>query len=134
MKHIGWIALVIIGVGVVYNLTWTTEVVFANLSDAKTALRAAGFICTPDCISGDLGSGFVVSRQDMPRSQIYKLLKCGPMSSAWKGKVWAHHNSNVCRLATIPDNAGARQWGEILIFGDPDFLDEVEDALQHTRS
>jgi hypothetical protein len=102
---------------------------FQTLPEAKAKLDAAGFPCIADSSDGKLGTGFVVSREVTSWLEAGALCKAGPLGPEWKGKVWVGFNPHYYNLETIPDGAGVRIWGEIIAFGDADFLSQIDDAL-----
>ena len=54
------------------------------------------------------------------------------MRSNWKNKVWIRSHAPGL-MPTIPDDAGTRVWGCIFAYGDPEFLDEIENRLCRMR-
>lgn len=132
MKSSGWfigtIVVAILG-GLAYN-SKPSESTFAHLCDAKSHFVQAGFHCISDSASGELGSGFLLSRENVSWLEAGTLCKVGQMGPKWKGKVWVTFNSERWQLRTMPENAGARVWGSVIAFGDEELLDEIDSALK----
>jgi hypothetical protein len=106
------------------------EVTFRRLPDAKAALAASGYHCVSDCAGGDIGCGFMISREAISWHEVGTLRKAGPMGREWQGKVWVTINPDCWRLQTIPDQAGARVWGAVVAFGDDELLRELDALLR----
>ena len=131
MKWIRWFVgvVAILGLaGLVYS-TRQSVVTFAHLCDAQTWFLRAGFQCTPDCATGKLGSGFLLSRQSATWNEAGKLCKVGRMGPEWRGRVWVTFNTRQWQLQSIPEDAGTRRWGAIIAFGDPELLNELDGIL-----
>jgi hypothetical protein len=110
---------------------------FDNLQEAASTIRKLNYTCCSDRSDGKiqsvLVSGFMVSKELATWVQAGELCKIGPMGPNWVNKVW------VIRLPTaempvIPDNSGTRVWGRVFAFGDPAFLDEIENGLRECRA
>jgi hypothetical protein len=111
------------------GFTWYTghrQLNFANLAEAKATMSNAGCLCLSDREDGVMGSGFLLSREFYPWNKACLLCKIGPMGPEWEGKVWVTSNTPDWKLASLPDNAGVRMWGEVIAFGDEQMLREIE--------
>src|ERR1051325_7405970 len=123
------------GVGVLLLLTglsfWCKQdaVTFQHLRDAQARLLSAGFHCTSDVQAGRIGTGFLISRDQVGWSDVATLPKSGVMGPRWQGKVWVTTNPDDLQLQTIPDDADTRVWGDVIAFGDAELLDELDHAL-----
>ena len=112
------------------HVTRAHELSFANLEEAKARLLSAGFRCTSDNASGKVVTGFLVSKEGLAWNDAAVLCKIGKMGPKWKGKAWVTMSSPAWQLQTVPDEAGLRGWGGVLVFGDQDLLDELDRVLQ----
>ncbi|HZZ78598.1 MAG TPA: hypothetical protein VFE62_08770 [Gemmataceae bacterium] len=113
------------------GVTWYAgreTVNFQNLTEAKTFLTSAGFACYSDHVDGDIGTGFLISREPVTTGEVSLLCKVGPMGSKWRGKAWVTFISKDWRLASLPDGAAVREWGGVFAFGDEEVLREVDAA------
>ena len=124
----GLAGLLLTAAGVSYS-SKQAATTFTRLNQAYNRLATAGFHCTADSATGKLGSGFLLSRASATWSDAASLCKIGPMGPEWKGKVWVTFDSSMWQLRTIPENAGVRQWGAVIAFGDEDLLNEVDSML-----
>jgi hypothetical protein len=131
MKWMGWVSGLVL-LGAVVSFPFCTQqpgVTFHHLQQAKARLAAAGFICTVDSAGGKLGSGFLISREAMSWCEVGSLCKTGAMGPQWTGKAWVTTNPANFNLETLPDRAATRAWGDVVAFGDDQFLAEIDAAL-----
>ena len=106
-------------------------IAFASTHEAFASVKAAGFCCTADNPGGRIDNGFLVSRMEFQWQAIFLMHKGIFSASEWKGKVWFARRTASARLQdAVPDGAGVRVWGNVIAFGDADFLDELERALK----
>jgi len=126
---IGLLTLIVCGVAGWFLLHREVPVVFPTLEQAYVSIKQEGFLCVSDRVDGEIGAGFLVSREELTWAEVNSLVKAGPMGENWKGKVWVSYDSGRS-LVIIPENAHARVWGNVLAFGDKDFLTEIDSALQ----
>jgi|ERR1043165_1853403 hypothetical protein len=110
-----------------------TEITFHTLLEAKTRLLTLGVHCTSDRANGQLDTGLLVSRSAVTWSEAGSLRKIGRMGPQWKGKVWVTVNPQRWELQTVPDDASVRVWGDIVAFGDAEFLNEIDEALSRSE-
>ena len=126
MRWRGWITLIAIGaLPLTLFLFSRPPISFTRLQEAKTHLEAAGYHCTTDAINST-GGGFMVTREAVSHEEVYNLPKVGKMGPAWKERLWVTASPQRFSLEMILDDAASRLWGEIVVFGDGEFLDEVE--------
>jgi hypothetical protein len=125
--------LTAIGLLFFFLVYFNPPVTFHDLKQASNELKDAGFICTSDRADGKSINGFIVSRKAIPWEDSNSMWKAGPMGSDWKGKVWISKHSSEMPLETTPNDQAPRIWGNVLAFGDQEFLDEIEGALKRTR-
>lgn len=104
-------------------------IAFSGLREAHASFVTAGFYCTSDAYDGQIGSGFVISREKLAWADAVELRKAGSMGPEWKGRVWVTVTPVYWQIEAIPDDAATRTWGEVLAFGDAELLDEIESAL-----
>jgi hypothetical protein len=109
-------------------------IVFSDLQPAKTDLVAAGFFCTSDREDGKVGFGFMITRDHTDWRDIATMQKIGAMESDWQGKVWVTKIGSRFELQSTPERGASRVWGNVLAFGDPAFLDEIERNLRRQNS
>ena len=130
MRWTGWVigTLVIFLTGGFF-LYPKTEMPFHNLREAQRYFAAAGYQCTSDCVNGQLGTGFLISRQSVAWSDVSCLCKIGNMGPQWQGKVWVTIHTPNWRLGAIPDDATASTWGELVAYGDQELLSELDNHL-----
>lgn len=132
MKRTDWIAGLAV-LGMLLLITWLLlpprAINFEGLDDACATIAARGFHCASDCADGRIDAGFLVSREETTPESVNQLCKAGPMGPEWKGKVWIRSYSPE-RVWTMPDDAHARIWGHVCVFGDGEFLAELEGTLQ----
>jgi hypothetical protein len=112
-------------------LIWSKApvIAFSGLRDAHARFISAGFHCTSDAIDGQVGSGFVLSREKLGWADAVELRKSGTMGPEWKGRVWVTVNPGFWQIEAIPDDAATRTWGEIVAFGDAELLEEIESSM-----
>jgi len=103
---------------------------FENLDIAHNHIKAAGFVCTSDRADGTLQNGFLVSQEAVDWKIANELHKGGKLGPEWKGKVWVTYNGPSGDLVSLPSDGGKRVWGAVCVFGDAEFLDELESVLQ----
>ncbi len=102
---------------------------FHDVRDAKARIASAGFRCTSDRSDGDLVTGFLVSRQPITWYEVGTLCKGRPMGPHWEGKVWVTQKAKDILLMSLPEQVGVRVWGDVLAYGDEEFLSEIENSL-----
>jgi hypothetical protein len=132
MKRRDWLT----GLGLIAFLTLLAVFFFpapdlkiTDVQQAAASIKKSGFHCVSDRADGRIEDGFVVSRKKTTWEEANGLCKVGPMTPAWKGKVWVGAYKPE-RNWTIPDDALARIWGGVYAFGDRELLAAIEDALR----
>ena len=125
-------AMFVLVAGGVAALAKCQPVRFEDLQAAKSDFRAAGFYCVADSADERNCTGFLISREMVSRDSVNSMRKVGEMSPAWKGKAWVTLNPRYLRLESIPDDAATRTWGNIVVFGDPDLMSELDGILAQT--
>lgn len=125
--------LIAAGLAMVF-LSWsvsTATLWFQKLSDAKTEIESAGYHCNTDCADGSIGmGGFVVSHEPMPWQLVNNFSKArfGPH---WQRAAWVtSRDFHIGLLASTPDGADVRTWGNVVIVGERTLIDEIENALR----
>jgi hypothetical protein len=103
------------------------DMTFVNLAEARSRLADAGYYCTTDRLDGTLATGFLLSREPAQWNEAGALRKIGAMGSQWHGKAWVTFSSPLWQLQTLPENAGLRVWGKVIVFGDENLLREIDD-------
>lgn len=104
-------------------------IVYGDLAPVKNDLEAAGYCCTSDREDGQVGFGFMITRDGADWRDVGSTFKIGSTSSDWQGKVWVTKIGSRFQLRSTPDGGAARVWGNVLAVGDPAFLDEIERNL-----
>jgi len=127
-KRWSFILVPIVG-GLLCLLLRDGSVHFTDIHHAKASIEEAGFACVGDRRDGTVGNGFIVSREPIDWFEANELWKAGPMGPAWKDKLWVAKASRKLILETTPGDKPPHMWGNVLAFGDQEFLVEVEQAL-----
>ena len=70
---IGFASIVVLALVARFLVTQETPVVFEDLKDALNSIKAQGFHCTTDREDGQMSSGFVVSREELPWEEVNSL-------------------------------------------------------------
>jgi hypothetical protein len=104
-------------------------IVYADMQEAWVGIKAEGFHCVADREDGLIGTGFMVSRERATFDDVTDICMAGPMKEHWKGVVWVRKHVQPENW-TMPDDADMRVWGGVCVFGDKDFLAEIEAVLQ----
>src|SRR5438128_9152479 len=78
--------------GLLFSIAWLLwpeqQIVFANLQEAWTEIKAKGFHCAADREDGVTETGFLVTRAPATFDDVTHVCMAGPMDQKWKGKVW----------------------------------------------
>lgn len=132
MRWTSWMAgaIVLVTISSAAFYVKRDTVSFDSLEQAKTRLEAAGFHCTSDCADCGLSTGFLVTSESSTWYEASALCKIGKMGPEWKGKVWVSVNPDSWRLECVPEGAGVRGWGEVVAFGDDEFLVQIDAVLE----
>ncbi len=105
------------------------DVAFNGLHDAQAKLAALGYHCTSDAQNGQIGVGFMISREAIAWHDVGTLNKSRGMGPQWHGKVWVTLNPQYWRLEAVPEETGVRVWGSVIAYGDDEVLNEIDDAF-----
>jgi hypothetical protein len=113
---------------------YAAPVAFGAIEEASIAVQNAGLCITADNPSGNITKGFLVSREPLHWLEIVPMSNGTYFAAEWKGKAWLARRWADWRIPdSIPEGAGVRVWGDIVAYGDPDFLDVLERALKDRR-
>ncbi|MBI3821789.1 MAG: hypothetical protein HY289_03810 [Planctomycetes bacterium] len=118
--------LVVAMVGLAY-FTKPAAMTFDDLLAARQQLESLGLHCTHDCSEGR--GGFMLSKEPATTSDAALLCKVGKMNSSWTGRAWVTLNPAAMRVESIPEGAGVRVWGGVLVYGDDALLREIDQIL-----
>jgi hypothetical protein len=123
------------GVAPVRLLFVQSAVHFDSIEHARDAILGLKLSCQTDAEDSSLANGFMVRRDESTPVLPSELCKSGPMGARWKGTVWvaALPRQAIWPTPTMPDDAVARVWGDVIVFGDGEFLDELEKRLRDQR-
>ena len=130
MRRKRWIAVLgVLGFVALWLLLQNQSLSFRTLKEAQTAVESVGCFVVPDRKNGPPVSSMVVSRAPIAWTDANSLRKQGPRTQEWKGKAWIVTPSRVVELNTSPNDEPPRQWGKLWVFGDDDFITELEGKL-----
>ena len=108
---------------------------FASVQELADWARARGLHCRSDLRSGEVGPAVAVSTRPLTWQDANTLRKgTGPGGSelpAWAGVLWAARLSpNLADMPGPPWDRPCRVWGNLLVTGDQDLLDRIEQERQ----
>jgi hypothetical protein len=135
MKRKDWLlgfAVLACLLAIAWYLWPRASISYADLMEARTGIEAEGFFCTSDRTDGKICTGFMVTREPATADEANLLPRGGPMGPEWDGKIWVRKCTGATYW-TMPDNVEHRIWGGVCVFGDKDFLAEIEAALLRGR-
>jgi hypothetical protein len=135
MRRKGWllIGVVVLGLIATRQIALEQQIVFGDISEAANSFRALNYTCHSDRLDGILDYGFMVSKEPADWADAAKLCKVGPMRPHWKNKVWVAPLSAGWPTRTVPEDAEMRIWGHVHVFGDREFLCELERGVRSQK-
>ena len=138
MKARSWTVGGILAIGLVAILVTLLlrepAVSYQSLTHAYRDVKSLNYACCSDRSDGAVVHGFMVSKENASWEDAALLCKVGPMGENWKNKVWVVPVGADSEMPTMPNDAGARLWGQVFVFGDRAFISELERGLRRKRS